>query len=210
MFASSYSELSLGTIQLIRKAVLLAVVVGGIFLVVVASSRWRDGGLEHESIELVGFCLIVFCIVGRTWCSLYIGGLKNKNLIDVGPYSVSRNPLYFFSIIGAAGVGAQLGSVVIGLLSGAVTWAVFYVLVFSEERSLYARFGEAYREYLTRVPRFLPKMSLWHDVETLNIRPGIVRTTFVDACIFLVSIPIAEGFDYLHSLGVVPVLFRVP
>jgi protein-S-isoprenylcysteine O-methyltransferase Ste14 len=202
--------LNLATIQLIRKAVLLAIIVGGIFLVVVASSRWPDGGFQHESIELAGFCLIAFCIVGRTWCSLYIGGLKNKSLIDAGPYSVSRNPLYFFSIIGAAGVGAQLGSIVIGLLSGVVTWAIFYVLVFSEERALRAQFGESYREYLARVPRFFPKMSLWRDVETLNIRPGIVRATFIDACVFLLSIPLAESFDYLHSLGIVPVLFQVP
>lgn len=210
MFASLYSELNLATIQLIRKAVLLVVAVGGIFLAVLASSRWPDGGFAHEAIEFVGFCLIVFCIVGRTWCSLYIGGLKNKSLIDVGPYSVSRNPLYFFSIAGAAGVGAQLGSIVIGLLAGVVTWAVFYVLVFSEERSLRAQFGETYREYLARVPRFFPKVWLWHDVETLSVRPGIVRATFMDACIFLVSIPLAEFFDYLHDLGIIPVLFRVP
>jgi protein-S-isoprenylcysteine O-methyltransferase Ste14 len=210
MFASLHSELSLTTIQLIRKAVLLVIAVGGIFLTVLVSSRWPDGGFAHEGIEFVGFCLIVFCIVGRTWCSFYIGGLKNKSLIDVGPYSVSRNPLYFFSIIGAVGIGAQLGSVVIGLLAGVVTWAVFYVLVFSEERSLRAQFGETYREYLVRVPRFFPKLSLWRDVETLSIRPGIVRATFLDACIFLVSIPFAESFDYLHGIGIVPVLFQVP
>jgi protein-S-isoprenylcysteine O-methyltransferase Ste14 len=55
---------------LIRKAVLLAVVVGGVFIVVFADSDWPDGGFVHEAIELTGFFLIVFCIVGRTWCSL--------------------------------------------------------------------------------------------------------------------------------------------
>lgn len=210
MFASSYSELGLTTIQLIRKAVLLAVIIGSVFLAVFASSRWPDGGLVHEGIELTGFCLIALCIAGRTWCSLYIGGLKNKSLIDVGPYSVCRNPLYFFSIVGAAGVGAQVGSAVIGLLAAAVTWGVFYILIFSEERALKAQFGETYREYMARVPRLLPKFSLWNDVKTLTIRPGIVRATFVDACVFLISIPLAESFDYLHSTGVVPVLFRMP
>lgn len=210
MLAVSQPKLSLRTIQLIRKAVLLAVIVGGIFVVTSATSRWPDGGLLHEGIELAGFLLIAVCIAGRTMCALYIGGLKNKSLIDAGPYSVTRNPLYVFSVIGAVGVGAQFGSIVIALVAGVITWAVFYILIFSEERSLRHRFGATFLSYSARVPRFFPNLSLWRDVNELTIRPRIVRATFIDACIFLISIPIAEGLDYLHSIGVLPVLVRVP
>lgn len=210
MFAVSQEKLSISTIQLIRKAVLLVVVLGGVFVVTFAESRWPDGSFGHEGIELVGIFFLTVCIVGRTWCALYIGGLKNRSLIDAGPYSITRNPLYVFSVIGAVGVGAQLGSAVIALVAGILVWAVFYILIFSEERHLREQFGVAYEEYVSRVPRFLPRFGLWRDSETLTIRPGIVRATFVDACLFLLSIPIAEGFDYLHELGLVPVLFRVP
>jgi protein-S-isoprenylcysteine O-methyltransferase Ste14 len=208
--AVSRPRLSLVTIQLVRKAVLLAVVMAGIPVAVFAESRWPNGSLGHEGIELAGLFLIAVCIVGRTWCSLYIGGLKNRALIDVGPYSITRNPLYALSVVGAVGVGAQLGSVVIALVAGIVTWAVFYILIFSEERRLRDQFGAAYCDYTARVPRFLPEFRLWRDVETLTVRPGIVRATFFDACLFLVSVPIAEAFDYLHDLGIVPVLLRVP
>ncbi len=88
--------------------------------------------------------------------------------------------------------------------------AVFYILIFSEERHLRHRFGAAYRNYCAQVPRFVPNFSLWRDTETLTIRQGTVRATFIDACLFLLSIPIAESFDYLHDLGVLPVLFQVP
>jgi len=141
MSALSESRLSISSIQLIRKAVLLILVIGGGFVAVFADSLWPDGGFAHEAIELAGFFLIVFCIVGRTWCSLYIGGLKNRSLIDAGPYSITRNPLYVFSVIGAVGVGAQLGSIVIALLTGVIVWAVFYILIFSEERHLVSCFG---------------------------------------------------------------------
>jgi len=210
MFAVSQEKLSISTIQLIRKAVLLAVIVAGIFLMVFTESRWPDGNFWHEGIELAGIFFLTVCVVGRTWCSLYIGGLKNRSLIDAGPYSITRNPLYVFSVIGAVGVGAQLGSAVIALVAGVLVWAVFYILIFSEERHLRGQFGVSYEEYLTRVPRFLPNFKLWRDAETLTIRPGIVRATFIDACLFLLSIPIAEGFDYLHEAGVLPVLFHVP
>ncbi len=210
MFALLRTENSLGTIQIVRKAVLLLVAIVGVFVLVFGESKWPDGGFTHETIELIGFCLIVFCILGRTWCALYIGGLKNKSLIMVGPYSVSRNPLYFFSIIGAAGIGAQMGSVVITFAAAIVVWAVFHILTLSEERALSENFGESFREYLPRVPRFFPKLSLWRDVDSLTISPRIVRATFLDACIFLISIPLGDGFDYLHGIGAVPVFFQVP
>jgi len=210
MFALPQSKLSISAIQLIRKAVLLAVVVVGIFIVVFADSTWPDGGFAHEAIELAGFFLIVFCIVGRTWCSLYIGGLKNKSLMKAGPYSITRNPLYVFSVIGAVGVGAQLGSIAIAVLAGVVAWAVFYILIFSEERYLQVKFSAEFRRYAARVPRFWPNFKLWRDMESLTIKPRNVRGTFIDACVFLVSIPICEAFDRLHDLGIVPVLFRVP
>jgi protein-S-isoprenylcysteine O-methyltransferase Ste14 len=210
MHAASQSKLSISTIQLIRKAVLLAVVVGGIFLLLFADSSWPDNRFPHETIELVGFFLIAFCILGRTWCSLYIGGMKNKSLIDTGPYSITRNPLYVFSVIGAAGVGAQLGSITIALLAGIVVWAVFYILIFSEEAHLRGKFGVAYRNYAARVPRFWPKFSLWRDADSLIVKPEIVRATFFDACVFLISIPVAEFFDYLHDAGYLPTLFQLP
>jgi protein-S-isoprenylcysteine O-methyltransferase Ste14 len=210
MSAASETSISISTIQLIRKAALVAVIAVGVFVVAFGDSRWSDEGVMNEGIELTGFLLIAFCIVGRTWCSLYIGGMKNKAIVSEGPYSIARNPLYVFSVIGAAGIGAQLGSMVIALAAGLVTWTIFYVLIFSEERHLQLRFGVKYKSYKARVPRFWPKFSLWHDSESLTIKPYNVRVTFIDACVFLLAIPIAEGFDYLHDSGIVPVLFRLP
>ncbi len=210
MSALFRAEHFLSKIQSIRKAILLLVTVGGIFVLVFGDSQWPDGGIVHETIEFTGFCLIVFCILGRTWCSFYIGGLKNKSLICNGPYSICRNPLYFFSIIGAVGVGAQVGSISLALAAGIITWLIFHILTFSEERFLLENFGASYRKYLRRVPRFFPKFSLWQDVDSLTIKPRNVWVTFVDACIFLISIPLAEGFEYLHNLGILPVFFRLP
>jgi len=49
------------------------------------------------SIDIIGFTLIVLSGVGRIWSSAYIAGLKSKRVISYGPYSIMRNPLYFFS-----------------------------------------------------------------------------------------------------------------
>jgi protein-S-isoprenylcysteine O-methyltransferase Ste14 len=197
-------------VQLVRKAVLLAVVIACLVLLVFGDSYWPGGSLVHEAIEWAGIFLIVVCIIGRTWCTLYIGGSKIYDLVTVGPYSVSRNPLYVFSIAGAAGAGAQLGSVVLALAAGLAAATVFYAVVLKEEQALVVHHGNAYRQYLAEVPRFFPKLSLWRDVASVSVRPSLIRRTFVDACVFLLAIPLAEGAEYLHETGILTALFHLP
>jgi hypothetical protein len=60
------------------------------------------------------------------------------------------------------------------------------------------------------VPRFFPHWSLWRDVEKIEVRPSMIVRTFVDASVFLLSIPISEGFEYLHDAGLLPVLAQLP
>ena len=136
------------TVQTIRKIVLYAIVAVGVFVFAVTTSIHPSGQTVHEMIEWIGIVLIVLCILGRTWSSLYIGGRKIEEFVQTGPYSVMRNPLYFFSFLGAAGVGMQVGSVTLGLICAVLAWLVFYTVVRQEEQVLEARYGAAYRGYL--------------------------------------------------------------
>ena len=210
MLAIHQSTIDLARVQLVRKAALLVTVTASLFVVVFGSSYWPRGGVVHEAIEWAGIALIVICIIGRTWCSIYIGGRKIYELVRIGPYSVSRNPLYFFSIIGAVGAGAQLGSIALAVAAGVIAFVIFYAVVQKEEKALVTRYGNEYREYLAQVPRFVPKISLWRDAPSVEVRPMLIRRTFVDACVFLLSIPLAEGFEYLHDAGLMPVVFSLP
>lgn len=202
--------MNIAAVQTIRKLVLFAAGALGIFVFAVSNSRHPSGGTLHELIEWIGIVLIVTCILGRTWASLYIGGRKIEELVTIGPYSTMRNPLYFFSVLGAVGVGAQVGSIVVALVCGLIAFVVFYVVVLQEEKVLIARYGDSFRSYMARVPRFIPKPSLWIDEPTLMIRPPRVLMTFADALLFLLAVPLAEGFEYLQDAGIVPVLFLLP
>jgi protein-S-isoprenylcysteine O-methyltransferase Ste14 len=169
-----------------------------------------DQPLLHEVVEWVGRFLIVVCIVGRCWCTLYIGGRKIAELVRIGPYSMMRNPLYTMSFIGAAGVGAQTGSLVMAALFALIAWVVFRTVVAREEKFLSGRFGEAYADYLRSVPRFLPNLRLWASPEWVEVRPDRLVLTFIDGLWFLAAIPVFEGIDWLQNLGVLPVLLRLP
>jgi protein-S-isoprenylcysteine O-methyltransferase Ste14 len=175
-----------------------------------ADSYWSDRTLVYRSIRWSGIVLMGLCIIGRTWTSLYIGGRKNLEVIDIGPYSMSRNPLYFFSIIGAIGASIQFESLVVGLLAGVLTWLVFFWLTLGEEAYLLAKHGDTYRSYMTHVPRFAPKLNYFNSPDTLVVRPRAVSSTFFDSLFFLISIPLADSLAYLHSAGILPVYFIVP
>ncbi len=202
--------MNISRVQTIRKIVLLAAIAVAVFLFAVTDTVYPSGHSVHELVEWIGILLIVICILGRTWSSLYIAGRKGRELVTNGPYSTCRNPLYFFSIIGAAGMGAQSGSVVIGTICGVIATIVFYLVVIQEEKLLIGVHGTPYRNYLAAVPRFLPNPGLWHDTETLTIQPPRVLMTFADALIFLLAVPIAEGFEYLREIGTIPTLLILP
>jgi protein-S-isoprenylcysteine O-methyltransferase Ste14 len=173
-------------------------------------SVWIPDSFMHEALEIAGFGLILLCMVGRTWCSLYIGGRKKKLLVDQGPYSLSRNPLYLFSVLGSVGVGLQSGNMIAGLIFGLFVFALFSVVILQEENFLKAKFPAEFAAYAARVPRWGPRFSNWHTDAELLVQPRLVLLTFRDALVFLVTVPLLEGIEMLQEAGWLPVLLHLP
>lgn len=195
--------------QLIRKAALAFALVATCALAAISKTLVSAPWL-HAGVEAVGLALIVFCVVGRAWCSLYIGGRKKAEIVSGGPYSLCRNPLYLFSFIGAFGMGAQTGSVVIAVLFVVIAVVVFYVTVRQEEIWLTTTFGDEYRAYCARTPRLWPRFSKWRDADTIEVRPVFFLTTLRDGLAFFLAIPIFEALEQAQAVGWVQVLFSMP
>ncbi|PSJ53087.1 methyltransferase family protein [Kumtagia ephedrae] len=164
---------------------------------------------RRNDIEMVGVALIVIGIVGRLWCTLYIGDRKAAELVVHGPYSVSRNPLYFFSSIAAAGVGAQTGSITLSFLFFVASTMIFRIVILREERYLQDAFGAAYSAYTADVPRFWPWPARYRDVPALSVSTGCIYGTFRDGLIFFVAMPAFGLAEYLQATGAIPVLARL-
>lgn len=202
--------LDLGAVQKIRKVAVLVAILALVGLALVSQSVGGVDGEWHERVEAVGFVAMILSIVGRAWCSLYIGGRKKAEIVDRGPYSITRNPLYVFSYIGAFGIGAQSGSVTIGLGFVLAAMAVFYLTVKREEAFLEREFGAVYTAYKARTPRFWPRFSLWRDEEELTIRPSLFVTTIRDGLVFLLAIPIFELIDAGQAAHWLRILLHLP
>ncbi|WP_292067874.1 methyltransferase family protein [Brevundimonas sp. UBA7664] len=196
-------------VQRIRKGVLL---IGIVVAVGVAGVSRTIGGHTpfHEYLEDFGLAAITVCIVGRAWCSLYIGGRKKAEIVDRGPYSISRNPLYMFSFMGAFGIGARTGSIALACACLLIAVIVFRSTVSREERWLRATFGEIYAAYAARTPRFWPNVSRWRDPDVLEVRPGFFLTTLRDGLVFLLAVPVFESVEYAQTAGWVAALIRLP
>ena len=201
---------NLSDVQHRRKAAFAIGLFGVLAAILVTSSTWVLGGPVHEFIELIGFVSVMICILGRTWCTLYVGGRKKSSLVQHGPYSISRNPLYVFSVVGAASVGLASGSLFVGFLLAFATFLVFDQVIRREERYLRDAFGTAYCDYSRRVPRWWPRFSAWADLERVEARPRLMLITFRDACLFLLAVPVLESIEWLQASHLLPVLLQVP
>jgi len=191
-----------------RKIIVLVVVLLGICLLMATGSMSPEADLLHEVMERSGVLFIMIGILGRTWCSLYIGGYKLSRLATDGPYSLTRNPLYVFSAIAAFGLGAQLGSFVFALLCAGATIAIFLLVISHEERALAERFPVEYPGYKAKVPRFFPAFRGWHDTDELPVRPGAVYRTFWDAMFFALAVPGLKALESLREVLLPTPLFR--
>ncbi|MBS1817090.1 MAG: isoprenylcysteine carboxylmethyltransferase family protein [Acidobacteria bacterium] len=101
----------------------------------------------------------------RLWGVHHIGSVSRTRtdrlgpLIDHGPFAMVRNPLYIGNILLWIGFAVSarlpwLAPVVLVLLA-----LEYHAIVRWEERLLESRMGESYRQYLQRVPRWLPNLA---------------------------------------------------
>jgi protein-S-isoprenylcysteine O-methyltransferase Ste14 len=82
-----------------------------------------------------------------------------ENLVTDGVFSHCRNPLYLGNIlivIGFMFISGNMAGIILGSLG---FMAIYRLIVFSEERFLTEKFGQAYIEFCSDVPRWLPRLK---------------------------------------------------
>jgi protein-S-isoprenylcysteine O-methyltransferase Ste14 len=113
--------------------------------------------------EMVGSVLLSAGFALRVWATWHFYQRKMRvivlepqsDLVTDGPFRFSRNPLYLggnlFMFLGAALALGSSGGVLLTLIGLIPT----DVMIRREERQLEARFGDAWRTYVSRVRRWL-------------------------------------------------------
>ncbi|MEC8795319.1 MAG: methyltransferase, partial [Pseudomonadota bacterium] len=96
-------------------------------LILFSRSAWMDPEWVFDIFEVIGIFAIIAGVLGRFWAVLYIGGRKNNMVMQDGPYSVCRHPLYLFSTIATVGFGLMLGSLIITAILGGVIFMILSI-----------------------------------------------------------------------------------
>jgi protein-S-isoprenylcysteine O-methyltransferase Ste14 len=141
-------------------------------LVVFSVPRSLEGSWEDFAFDQVAWLLFFAGAAFRWWSTLYIGGRKSTALIQEGPYSLCRNPLYVgtFLMVLSAGVFLESVTFIAGLMLA--SWVYLSTTVPVEERRLQQCFGSEYEKYCQTVPRFFPRLSSFRSAATIEVRIG--------------------------------------
>jgi protein-S-isoprenylcysteine O-methyltransferase Ste14 len=115
--------------------------------------------IAGASAMLAGLILFVWCVdlfvrVGKGTLAPWD---PTRNLVAAGPYRYVRNPM-----IGAVGL-MLFGQAVLWRSAAIGMWLIIFLVInhlyfiYMEEPGLEKRFGESYRSYKVRVPRWIPR-----------------------------------------------------
>jgi protein-S-isoprenylcysteine O-methyltransferase Ste14 len=178
-----------------------------LLLLVFSQPVWNERAFAV--LQILGLTTIVCSIVGRLWCILYIGAKKNVELVQDGPYSMSRNPLYLCSITSSVGIGLFCGSLMTASLLGITMSVVFVLTARRESEFLRSKFGSDYSQYEKRTPLLIPNPKLYQRADSTEFSPKALEATLLDSIGFLIIVPLAATVAALQSLKVMPVLFYI-
>lgn len=130
---------------------LSSVLITNLWIAVLAVPCWMIsffvyfGGKRHFTLTQV---------IGRTELE---ADRHEQLLVTTGLHAHVRHPLYFGHLCTMLGwffvarTGAVLGLLIFGVITG-------YFMIHQEDKELERRFGDAYREYRSRVPAVIPKL----------------------------------------------------
>ena len=179
-------------------------------LVALTQSHWE---LHHENVATflfsTGLGLAAIGATGRIWCSFFISGRKDGKLVTEGPYSISRNPLYVFSCIGLVGVGLSTETLTYPLLFLVIFGLYYPGIMAREERRLEELFGESFRQYRQRVPRFWPNRGLYSEPASWSSNPRLFRRHILSDIWFVWIAAIIELVEGLRNVGWLPHLLTL-
>jgi len=105
----------------------------------------------------IGFFFMMVGMFFRAWSSGYIN--KDKELATEGPYSLTRNPLYFGNLLLGSGIAIACGNWLTVIIFAVYYFSFFTFLIAIERKRMKKRFGSQYEAWARQANLFFPKIK---------------------------------------------------
>ena len=171
-------------------------VIAAVSVAIFTEHLWAENGVGERALASAGFlCLLAGCI-GRIWCAVHIAGRKNNTLVTEGPFSIMRNPLYFFTSIAMVGAGLSFDSLTLAALFAVVFFMTHWRTILFDA-------------YQAAVPRFFPNPRLYQPATTITISAPAFMRAMTEAALIPLAFLGGQGVVALHQAGVLPTLIKL-
>ena len=165
--------------------------------------RWHEIEIDWLIWSIGGFIFLLGILL-RIWSQMHIHyRLKvPKKLTTTGPYAYTRNPIYIGNTLIVCSLVILME--LFWLVPIVFLWCIliYSFVIRYEEITLLKRYGNAYKEYLRSVPRWLPKLSRFYSKKTENLQKDSSYTWFWPSikaeihCIIWLILPFIKEIFY--------------
>lgn len=154
--------------------------------------------------------VVAFACLGRIWCSLYIAGRKDAQLVTQGPYAMLRHPLYWLSFVGGLGLSFASGSLTLVAVTAIVLGVLLVLAGRAEERFLATAHPGVWPAYRASTPALWPRLSAWALPERLEVHARLLWKAFVDAGSFFLLLALVLLARGLRESALLPLRCVLP
>lgn len=124
------------------------------------------GMMGNAVCSFIGISLYVISIILWIWSaitlrynfSFQVEVRERQEFICAGPYRYIRHPMYSSFLMMNAGIALSLRNIIHLLLTLFIIFPALHLRAREEEVLLSRYFGERYRDYMTNIPRFIPRI----------------------------------------------------
>ena len=193
-----------------RGAVGVVLLTPAALVAILASPRVMPDSWLDVGIDALAWVAFLAGAGLRFWSTLYIGGRKSDFVVQEGPYSICRHPLYLGSVLLVLSGALFLKSLLFSGALALLALAYFLFTVPAEEEYLSARLGEPYREYCRRVNRLWPSLRTFETPARITVDVHSLSLECARASRWIWLPLVGEIIGHLRAAPWWPRLFTVP
>ncbi len=181
-----------------------------VFVSLFSVPLFTTGSWAQLALRAVAWATFLAGAALRFWAMMYLGGRRERELVNDGPYSIVRHPLYLGSVLIGASAALFLESplvlaalVIVGVIYAATTVRI-------EEAVLRSRHGDdAYHQYSARVAAFVPSTRAFVTPPRITLDVNALRLEAARASRWVWIPVLGEAVSLLRTQPWWPHLFRL-